>query len=187
MDGLPNTFGSRPSGRLEAGPEFAPRTKSSVPLSGVSSRSVDPSILRRIHDIDPHLTVRWNPLGIWWWPVSRPPPGASRGSWEVGVTMNSGRIKWFRHWPPFAADGRLVRFLREGWGRNLFILRSTTRDPLTKARLIGRMRDRQAKIEQAEFDAAWGSIDHGGLQRAMQADVYDSGFRGNWSVPAKVA
>ena len=153
------------------------------PGCGINARTLDPSIARQIHDIDPHLVVEWVAEGRWWTGGTQP-PGATLGCWRIGVRGNSGAVKPIRMWHPDCADGRLVNFIMESWGRNLFILRNLAKPDEWKRRQTEDIDARMRRDEQAAFDAMWNRIDHGALHRATRAAHEQPKWRGNFQVPA---
>ena len=154
--------------------------------SGILHRSLDPAIARQVAEIDPRLVVEWAPEGIWWTPASMVPPGATLGCWRIGIRGYSGQVRWMRMWHPECGDGLIVDYLKSTWGHKLYILRSTTMKPATKAQRLAQVNAMQRKAEQEAFDAMWNAIDHGEAYVAGKAEPESPKWRQGWNVPANL-
>lgn len=175
-------------GRADAGREFvAPSRSASVlpPPSPVRFRRPDPSVLRRVREVDPHLDVVWDPEGVWWTPASAPPPGVSeRGAWAIELIGRSGARRRQRMWHPNCCDGRLVDYLEAWWGQYMFALRSTTTWGELRRERIRRAREERDRLGRETFDAWWNEVDHDEMHRAVRQAHFDPKWRGGWQVHA---
>ena len=183
MQGLGRARVDRTQG-IDAHTSFAPGiTIAKNPSSGVSWRRLDPTIARRIREIDPRLILEWRPAGRWW--TGKRPMGASLGCWRICIEGESGEIRGWRMWPPDCADGRLVNFLYSTWARRLFVERSQRYTPATRKQRLEELRVQEIKEKQEKFDKWFNANDHGALKREVQASHESPGWKSNWQVSSK--
>ena len=151
--------------------------------SGIMHRTVDPTIVRQIKEIDEALVVEWLAFGQWW--IGDRPQAATLGCWRIGVRGRSGAVRWLRMWPPECADGRLIYFLTEFWKRRIFVLNSMRPDQWKREQMDD-LKRRQDAEKHGKWDAWWNTIDHAEMHRAIKAQHESPKWRGSWNVPVGV-
>lgn len=153
------------------------------PPSSTGARTPDPALMRNIRDVDAALGLEWDPEGIWWTPASMIPPGVSeRGAWAVTLRGVSGATRRLRMWHPDCADGRLVEYLQQTWGAQMYALRAQSSSRELRAERLARVRADRERLEREMFHAWWKDVDHSEMHRAVKELHFDPKWRGGWQV-----